>query len=94
MIKKIILAILCTSIVVAWSALCKTPQVDVRAKTFAVLEQFQDEGARRSDDWVIQMDIRISDLEEREIQLKQLLPQAEPWIERKKLDEYDDVPCG
>jgi hypothetical protein len=94
LIKKIILALICTAMVVAWSALCKPPQVDIRAEAFAVLEQMHAAGVQRADFDIALMDQQMFDIADREEQLKQLLPQTEPWVEQKKLLEYGDVPCG
>jgi hypothetical protein len=91
---KIILAVACVAAVVAWSALFKTPPVDVRAGAVSALEQMQLSGIQRLDAQILAFDQQLNNIETRKTELEQILPQTEKWFTEKKVGDYSGVPCG
>ncbi len=94
MTKKIILALFCIVAIVAWSALCKPPQVDVRTEALTVLEQMHTTGMQRLDAKILSFNQQLHDIQAEKAELEQILPQLEKWFAEKKLADYADVPCG
>ena len=92
--KRIILAVICIAVVLAWSAFLKPPSVDVKKEAFAVLEQMQKSGMQRLDAEIVDVERQFRDVVDREEQLEQVLPQTEQWLAQKRTAEYGDIPCG
>ena len=90
---KIILALVCSAAVIAWSSLYKLPQ-DIKAEIVAMLEQKQTVGIQRLNVQIESFGQRMSDIEAKRVELEQIAPQIEPWLAEKKEADYSDVPCG
>ena len=91
--KRIILALLCIAAFAAWSWLYRLPQ-DIKAEMLSILEQKQIMGIQRLDEQIQSFAQQKLDIEAKETELDQIVPQTEWWLAEKKRAEYEDVPCG
>ena len=69
-------------------------QIDVRQEAFSALEQIQKASVQSIDADITQIDKLLTDAEDKEAKLEQIVAQVQKWVEQKKASDYSKLPCG
>jgi hypothetical protein len=69
-------------------------KVDVRPEAFSALEQIQKASVQSIDADIAQIDKLLTDAEDKEAKLEQIVVQVQKWVEQKKVSDYSKLPCG
>ncbi len=74
-------------------AACKH-QVDIRPEAFFALEQMHKTSVQSIDADIAQIDQLLTDAEDKEAKLEQIVVQVQKWVEQKKAGDYTKLSCG
>lgn len=69
-------------------------QADVRPEAFSALEQMRKTSVQSIDADIAQIDQLLTDIEDKEAKLEQIVVQVQKWVEQKKASDYTKLPCG
>ncbi len=69
-------------------------QVDIRPEAFFALEQMHEASVQSIDADIAHIGQFLTDIEDKETKLEQIIVQTQKWVEQKKAGDYTDLPCG
>ena len=95
MMKKWLLSIIVilSAPIIALLSACE-PQIDIRAEVYLALEQMHNTSIQTIESDIAHIDRFLSEVEDKETKLEQLIAQTQPWVEQKKAADYSSLPCG
>jgi hypothetical protein len=94
MIKKWFLPIVIfIAIYIVLLAACEQ-QVDIRTEAFFALKQMHEASVQSIDADIAHIGQFLTDVEDKEVNLEQIMVQMQKWVEQKKAGDYTDLPCG